>query len=874
MQHSRVARWLLIAIAPLALAAAFGAIGTPAARAQGTPPVDHTTTDPYDGFGPGGTRETVTDKDGNETEVREYDAKHNLRFGASTTYYPGTKKRKREVRGYYTPQGATEMTVDERWDADGYQTDYENLHYGPDGIPDGGMREGTDDPQSDKNPPRQKWDPKTRAWVSVAPGKTASPATPETLAAIAQPVTEQVGVLIARDYHAGDTITGSLWPAKYAEAFNGVPGLNEYSFPIQIYKLRDGTPNWDTVEIGSKGAGYMPVGMDGSFSFQIPDDMKGSLQIQARQRDPVTGAGPGMADFQLDPPMAAPTLPPGDLPPGLMGWETKAKVEHLIDLWNEAFNLELEYTNADYDGASDSELGAIDEDLGEVYDDIDHLTARLPHDLVVNLAHELADESRTISNNIHKSASGDLTEDQWAKARDYTNWAEFLDDEADELSPFKNVFLDRTDVPYWTSPVLTQGRLAALRGNFYDDCGDTNLTLGGLAVRPIAATPDVIYYMPPDGLTAGANNLVIDAPGMPETTLPVFYMTLTMWADATQLQKGGTTTYHVKLAGVNGLPSSAWSSWFDPTDLVSSSDLQGASPQTSRTGTITLTVTNESVGTISMQNVFVTLNALQFAPAGSFQLDGGVGAILDGGFSIVGVARSFLAPIWGWGSYGSGAPNNMPPLGQATTGPPPDWYGDAAPVSTSTVSTPGLPPCDLSEGCLDSETLHLYNEATGAPNSATVGNPPNRPTHEEKRKRIDDAEAAAKAWRKRWDDAGAKASRIYSDAIRTVNQGILDDEIAAWQEAVRADLAADAAKEKYEKDRTSENKEAYEFDKALSERADADLDAAREKIINEFTPEQRGAYRDARADMKTAEHYGAEADQEVRDAMNAMDAEE
>ena len=126
-------------------------------------------------------------------------------------------------------------------------------------------------------------------------------------------------------------------------------------------------------------------------------------------------------------------------------------------------------------------------------------------------------------------------------------------------------------------------------------------------------------------------------------------MTLTMWADATSLRKGQSTTYHLKLTGLNGLPSSAWGSSFFPSDLVSPSDLQGGSPDASRTGTITLTITNESPGVISMKNVFTVLNAQSFAPSGTFQVDGGVGAVLDGGFNISGVARAYLQPEWAWG---------------------------------------------------------------------------------------------------------------------------------------------------------------------------------------------------------------------------------
>jgi len=97
-----------------------------------------------------------------------------------------------------------------------------------------------------------------------------------------------------------------------------------------------------------------------------------------------------------------------------------------------------------------------------------------------------------------------------------------------------------------------------------------------------------------------------------------------MWADQLALKKGQSTTYHVKLDGLNGLPASAWGARFIPSDLVSpsESDAQPANSQSSGnslTGSITLTVTNGSPAIITMQNQFVTLNANSFVPSGSYR---------------------------------------------------------------------------------------------------------------------------------------------------------------------------------------------------------------------------------------------------------------
>ena len=74
-----------------------------------------------------------------------------------------------------------------------------------------------------------------------------------------------------------------------------------------------------------------------------------------------------------------------------------------------------------------------------------------------------------------------------------------------------------------------------------------------------------------------------------------------------------------------------------------------AAAGSSRTGYITLSVTNQSPATITMQDQFKTLDAASFVPSGSYKLDGGVGSIQSGNFNILGVARAYLDPEVGVG---------------------------------------------------------------------------------------------------------------------------------------------------------------------------------------------------------------------------------
>jgi len=84
-------------------------------------------------------------------------------------------------------------------------------------------------------------------------------------------------------------------------------------------------------------------------------------------------------------------------------------------LWNEAFELENELSEADEAGASDGEMDSIDEDLGEVYGEIDYVASHLPEEVVTKLAHDMADETRAINEEIRKANPNGLTDEQIAE---------------------------------------------------------------------------------------------------------------------------------------------------------------------------------------------------------------------------------------------------------------------------------------------------------------------------------------------------------------------------------------------------------------------------------------------------------------------------
>jgi hypothetical protein len=353
-------------------------------------------------------------------------------------------------------------------------------------------------------------------------------------------------VLFPRDYHPGDNIIGSLHLASYADNFKVLPGLSEFDFPIELYHLPDGSPSWSSLEIGVKGDGYYPVNPDGTFSLHIPSSWKGPLQLQALQPNLLAGLGPGSAAIDIGNPVAAPTLPSYDNPDKITLGMHYFATEHLIDLWNEAYDREVEldeaYDNPNY---SDEEIDDLEYDLNDCYDEIDEVVSHLPPDVVVKLANGLAQDASDYS--AWLSQQPNLTADDKDDIHDSNGFASFLHDEADHASFMAIWGSPSTVQPFWTAPVLMQGKLGAIRGTF-DDPYNFNLGIDGKPIAPIAATPNDFYFLPPIGLTSGLHNYTFDSPLYGETTLPVFYMTLTMWADQLDLHKGQSTTYHVKLA--------------------------------------------------------------------------------------------------------------------------------------------------------------------------------------------------------------------------------------------------------------------------------------------------------------------------------------
>ncbi len=862
MSCSRRACFLLLLIVCLASAMLF-------AQQPAASPQVRTAKADCDDYGAGGRCETDTDTTGGVLVGRVYDPHGTLREKDTDEYVTvdGAKQKKERHRLEFNEQGLLTVGADFTYNPHGGLTSFDLAHYGVHGE---ATWEQTTNYQAD-DVEIKEWIAATHNWTTqLKPYK--KPRTPIP----ALPQTTSVGVLFPRDFHPGQNITGTLALAGYAENFKGIPGLSEASFAILLDRLPDGTPQWPALEIGVKGDGYIPVDSNGMFTLHIPMDWTGPLDLEARQSDPLTGVGSSPSILHIGSPVAAPALPKNLVSPAAHNWLQDMYTEDLVNLWSEAFDLENEIDEhyESHDFPINDDIGEIEGHLNEVYEDIDELTAHLPTEVVVKLARHMANNTRVTNAFLRTLKPND---EQEKELLEWDRWASFLEDEADEANKTSIWrWVDRPEL-IWTSPILTQGKLGALRGSFSGDAFDTSIHIDGIPVQPLISTPDAIYFMPPSGLSAGGHNYLIDTPGMPRTMLPIFYMILTMWADQLDLNKGQSTIYHVKLDGLNGFPASSWGSFFIPTDLVSPSELQAGkpdapSPSSSRSGMITLTVTNQSPDTIAMQNEFVALDAKSFAPSGTYQLNGGVGAILDGGFNILGVARAYLQPEIGLGTTPA-SPDSPSDLTAGTSWTPPGGWS--------------FTPASTSDG-----------PAGGNPHSTTVENPPGETQEKASQEKIDEARKRRnEATKRRWA-AGEKAEKAKANKEKKQRE-----EEKAWDDAV--DHAPDNVREDYKKkvkhvreaaDEAERTRNAY--DRAHKQAAppspadeaklgkskyDAEqdysdssrsLERTRRYIISKFTKADHDAWDAARAAAEAADRAAAQADAELREAREAEAAAE
>jgi hypothetical protein len=865
---------------------------TAGANSPATPPQTQTTKQPSSDYGSGGHSEQDTNMASGVLEGRVYDTNNSLRDDTTYQYATSNGKPVKTSSTLWDFDSGHHLsfTLGLKYDFRGDLTSTDITHYGLHG-------ERTSEEITNYHSTGYEirdWKIGTHLWstefdtykLPATTGSSTSPQTP------IMPGNTSIGVLFPRDFHPGDTITGSLWPSSYADNFKTVPGLSEYDFPIESYSLPDGSPEWCRFRIGVPGYGYSPVLANGTFSVHIPLDWKGPLTLQALQTDPVPNLGPTTATLQIGNPVAAPTLGSSYFPAQAQSHLDLWTKYHLIDLWDEADYMEdmlddeYDATNPDWDLIADME-----DYLDGLYGEIDYVESKIPPselEALLNPFHLYADTYDT-----WLGKQPNLTSDQQTDLKYSTHWSNFLSHEIDNTNWLSTWNSPSVFQPYWTNPVLTMGKLGALRGDFSYDPLDTSIRIDNFPLTPIGATSTEDYFMPPDGLTAGLHNYYIHSPLSGETVFPEFFMTLEMGAGQLNLHKGQSTTYFARLNIFNG-SNSLFPSLFDgpplyETDIIGSSELttnQQAAPA-SRTGFITFSVTNQSAN-ITMKNEFRLLNASNFVPSGSYEIDGGITAIKDGNFTILGVARANLAPEGGLGSTpGSSSPsqgysmtNWLPPFNisynptalssspfmtdcsapaatpttaaQGASTPGLLTTTPGAPATTPTTTTPSTPAgASNPSDCPPAALIDLYNNATGSPStSVPVGNPPDTSEIDAAKKRVADARTAL-------SESAAHLYKTENEMVAAWDQA-LSNVPASVQQAVQAEFSrlqgqitsATNTKEdlriKYKKNPTQENLTYFNAANADLQRAIDACEAFKKWVIdNLFSPQGRAAYQAA-----------------------------
>jgi hypothetical protein len=863
---------------------AIGGNPPPSTQPQSAPPAATTPTKtielPNTDYSTGGKLIQQTDATGAFREGAVFDSNGIMRHDEASRYDLGNGKQ--YIAGKYAFdfdfKGHLQMSWKIDYDIGGSPTSTDVTHYGLHG-------ERTWEETTDFKPGGYQirdWSIGTHNWSSLstdykfptAPGSTTPAPVPYSS------TNTNIGVLFPRDFHAGDTITGSLWPSSYADNFKSVPGLSEYDIPIQLHHLPDGSPSWSGLEIGIPGDGYVPVRTDGSFSVYIPLKWTGPLRLNVLETDPIAGLGPTTGTFSIGDPLPAPTLPGSyfSTPAGdkLDLW-TKY---HLIDLWDDADDLEDEldyeysFSQPDWDY-----IDYLEDALDDVYDEIDYIHFGFSPTAVLRLAQGYLTD--TTNYNSWLSNLQNSTTDEQADLKTSIHLTNFLKNEID-ISNFRSGWGPSNPVlnPYSTNPILTQGKLNVLRGSFFGDPLDTHFRIDNFPITPIAATPYDWYFMPPPGLTFGLHNEYIDSPLFGETVLPVFVMTLTMGAGQLQLHKGQSTTYFARLDIANGLPSTSSLLGGSPsydTDLIGPSELapiQQAAPA-SRTGFISFSVTNESPGTIAMQNQFKILDASNFVPSGSYQINGGITAAMDGGFSILGVARANLAPEGGIGSTpgASSTPGSSAMSGWLPTFSlnfDPDTL-NKSPFMTNCSAlvsgTPNLP------GCPSQALIDLYNDATNPPTTVPVGDNDKADLTKlpEVTQRYNDALKKRQDAIQKTITTGKNYDSAWENGFKSAPKDLVDEYNKATDKLHEAYKKEGEMMLNNEKNPTEENAlyvAAAKEDVAAWERI---VKEAHQKIVDSFKPEDRKAYDAAKAAYVQANKEVAAAIEEERAASEALE---
>ena len=801
-QHSRnssafptflFARGVWIHVALLAAAIVIVAIiATASAVAQKLENAGKTTTGASIEY-EGGKVEATYGERGDLIDVKVYDKNGVLRRETVYNYFPGTHQDSSKATEYYREDGSLEHEVYTAYSPDGQITEDQIRSFDQNGIQTGGYKTDTEqktkmkwswhdgawvDDKPQANQQRQKFI--EESWKKALEESQKLPVGSKPISYTGQPLLiANLGVVVPRAYQAGAPVTASVMFADRAKIFDGVPGLSVRTFQTLLPSDVAGWSNFSGLEIGVKGSNVSPV-VNGLCTFTVPKSWTGPLQIQIRQGDAPDDLPLGRGKLIIDPFRPAPEIPPSLIAmvtiPGLRDIQL-ARLKHAI--WT-AWRLQW-----DADDLAKRKIPLIQFFTQETadwwFDEASYIAETLPDAEVDKLAKQMIQDAQKILTFAQTASAVPIPPDQIEKLKDWISELEYYWLPPDEqfytdpdgkrhlrhpifpfqfrqelrgIEPSTRLALN----PFWMSPVLVQGKLGALHGPVSGDCNQTSLKIDGRSMQPLAVTPGSFYYIPPEGLTPGAHQFQISGAGIPETTIPGFYMTMDEGAGQMHLASGQSTNYFFRL-NVGSLPGSAWSTSFFPTDLMDLNEIRQKVPGfpipgPNQPATITFLITNDTPRVIKMQDApsgtfFQTLNAQSFGSNGAYQHNGTVTANITGNWMISAVARPFFGPVAGFGNLPAGA--------------------SSAPVSD--------------------------DRPSNQPSTTT-----SQPTREDLETRVKEAQKKYNDAKRREDETGKRRADAWENACESVATSIYD---RWWQELGHmygAETAWEKARDAFDKD--------------------------------------------------------------------------
>ncbi len=679
------------AVLPAILLLAFCIFLPSLARAQ------KTSTEPSNAYGAGGRKETTRDAQGRVMQQKWYDPSGKLREDKDTQYYEGTNQKKSAAGNYYRIDGSRETTTLHTWDQNGKHTYFEAEHYDAKGNMTGGTRRDFEEAT------RWVWNPHKRLWVKVSESgglsdarqrewsqalsrfkeseqKEAEKRRKTGQAPPQMPEVPRTITVVMPKGLPGERISGRV--VESAKGLDNVPALQVVTLTVPVPLDAAATGTLEGVVLEGPD-GRTTLADEGTVSLELPAQKVALTMIARQENDPQPAK-------QFDWPLQSQNISDDDgiPPPAITERDKKWREEHLRQEWHRAHEAEQDAEDAHKANKPPEETQKLDKRAADARQDADRAAGRVPPDRVKEIAKEEAEKARTIAKEERKKAAlakedGEQTDrnaeeyhkgkDDYEKLKQYARdqkeegrahereaerqekRAQKLDKEA-EKERSGTAPKAKNDTGFDTQPVYIANAVQAIRGGFGGDLNGTRITVDGKPVETVCETERAVFWRLPEGVRPGKHHIVLEEDDE-RVAFDVFVLILEMSADKLQLVKGESTSYHVRLKGLDGMPDSAWAHAGAPPNTVDIAQIESSSPGFRRpskgeSGRITLTLTNATANTIEVPDLpggtktFV-LDRSFFANGGVFAHDGLIQSKMGGGFGLNGVAVAWFRPVRG-----------------------------------------------------------------------------------------------------------------------------------------------------------------------------------------------------------------------------------